>query len=234
MSTVRDLIKGSLRLIGAIATGETPSANEQADALLVLNEMLDAWSANGLMVYKLTRESFPLIAGQATYTIGPTGNFDTTRPLIIQDATIQVSGLEIPLKLYDFQEYAQIVLKTTGSTVPLTLFRDKSFPLDNLTLWPVPSAASNLILYSLKALTAFASANDTVSLPEGYAQALRYNLAGLLAPEYGKQLDPVIAAIAAESKATIQRKNLQPSHLKSDAFALTDRRRKTLNIYTGE
>jgi hypothetical protein len=64
MSTVRDLIKGSLRLLGATATGETPSSEEQADALATLNALLDSWSLERLMITEKIREQFALVAGK--------------------------------------------------------------------------------------------------------------------------------------------------------------------------
>jgi hypothetical protein len=50
VATVRDRIKRAMRLIGAAATGETPSADELADGLTALNAMLSSWSLESLLV----------------------------------------------------------------------------------------------------------------------------------------------------------------------------------------
>lgn len=230
--TAADLIKGSLRLIGAIATGETPSADEQSDALVVLNDMLESWSIDGLLVYQRVRENFALVPSQQTYTMGVSGNFNTSRPTRIVEAGIEINGNEIPVYIMNEQEWRDIGIKSLQSTIPQRLYTDGSYPLENVNLWPIPSAANNLILYSLKPLTSFTSTSNTVSLPPGYSRALRYNLALELAPEFGKAPSVVIASIASESKADIKRQNTQPVYMKSDAFGLVSR--KPFNWFTGE
>lgn len=98
MSTVRDLITDALLLIGAVASGENPTAAEQADALRSLNRMKDSWSGEGILIPKFIREVFVLTPGQSKYTIGPEGDFDTERPTLIykaaaSDADIVVNEL---------------------------------------------------------------------------------------------------------------------------------------------
>lgn len=48
MSTARDLITMSLRSIGVLHSGETPSAEEADDALDTLNQMLSSWLYEGI------------------------------------------------------------------------------------------------------------------------------------------------------------------------------------------
>ena len=40
-----------MRLIGALASGETLPADEAADGLMILNQMLDSWLAERLMAF---------------------------------------------------------------------------------------------------------------------------------------------------------------------------------------
>ncbi len=48
MTTARTLITRSLRTLGVLHSGETPSAEEANDALDALNEMLGAWIHDGI------------------------------------------------------------------------------------------------------------------------------------------------------------------------------------------
>lgn len=50
MATARDLLVTALRLIGAIASGEEPTAAEAQDGLDGLNHMLHGWKARGVDV----------------------------------------------------------------------------------------------------------------------------------------------------------------------------------------
>lgn len=48
MATCLDQITRALRMLGVVAEGETPRAEQSADALVVLNAMLAAWNNNGI------------------------------------------------------------------------------------------------------------------------------------------------------------------------------------------
>ncbi len=234
MSTVSDLIKGSLRLLGAIAQGETPSSNASADALSALNDMLESWSNDGFLIYHRVIESLTLTASTASYTIGSSGAFNTTRPVRIANALVKQSGSndEIPIRIYNEDEWAQISDKTLTSILPQGIYYDPNFALGLIYVWPVPSATASLILYSDKPLSNFSLIADTVSLPPGYKEAMRYNLAVRLAPEYGRPISQDIAMIASESKAAIMRTNNEPVYMQSDVFGLVGDK-KQFNIHTG-
>lgn len=233
MSIVSDLLKDSMRLIGAIATGETPSAAEQSDGLRSLNRMISAWNAEGLLIFKKTRETFPLVANQAAYTFGPTGNFNSIRPMKIEIVKMLVGGVEVPVSILNTQEWASIALKNTTSTYPTRVYFEGTYPLETMNVWPIPTDVNSIVIYSDKPITSFATVGDTISFPEGYEDAMVHNLAVRLAPEYGKSPDPVIIAIADKSKAAIKRKNVKPVYAKVDASRLAGHGR-SFNILTGE
>lgn len=234
MSTVSDLIKGSLRLIGAIAQGETPTSQDSADALSALNDMLESWSNDGLMLFNRTIEAFTLTPSTSSYTFGTGGDFNSARPARLIQANIKQSGdnSEFPVRIINSDEYSRIVDKTLQSTIPQCIYYNDNFALGVVYVWPVPSAANSLILYSDKPLSAFSAISDTVSLPPGYKEAMRYNLAMRLSPEYGKAISQDIAMQAMEAKASIMRANTEPVYMKSDVDGLLGDR-KPFNIYTG-
>lgn len=76
------IIYGALRLSkdGLKRPGRTASTEELADGLLRLNELVDAWGTNGLTKSFLLRTIVPLVAGQASYTIGTGGDVSIVQP----------------------------------------------------------------------------------------------------------------------------------------------------------
>ena len=73
-----DIVSRALKDIGALEAGETPTPEAAQDAFDMLNDMLDQWSNEDMMVFNFTEIIFPIISGQTQYTIGPnpsTANF---------------------------------------------------------------------------------------------------------------------------------------------------------------
>ena len=71
MTTPIEIISRALKDIGALEAGEVPTPDAAQDALDMLNDLIDQWSNEGMMVYNTTEIVFPLISGQTQYTIGP-------------------------------------------------------------------------------------------------------------------------------------------------------------------
>lgn len=234
MATVRDLLSRSLKLIGVLADGETASASMAQDALSTLNDMTEAWGVEGLMIYENERQVFPLVGGQSLYTMGVSGNFNTQRPNLISYAGLELTSsspvIELPLEIITEQEWAMITDKNMSSTVPTRIYVVDSFPLKKIYVWPVPSDANNLVLYTPKQINNFASINDTILLPPGYSRAIRYNLAVELAEEYGRELRSKTYEIAITSKAEIARLNTKNQIAIPDSFGMG----AGFNVLTGD
>lgn len=218
--TPRQLISSSLRLLGVIATSEAPTANEANDALLSLNALIDSWSNESLMIPFKVRESFPLVVNQQLYTFGPSGDFDSPRPLLIENALINPASsaptLELAMKILNKDQWANIIVKGTTSTFPLWLYMENQIPQAEVQVWPIPTAACNLILYSWKPLGNFATLDVQMVVQPGSERMMKYNLAVELAAEYGKPVDPSVLGIAISSKEAIMRMNTKPLYMSVD------------------
>lgn len=81
MSTVLDLIKDSLGIVGVISADETPNASDSQLALRTFKRMIESWSAEHLNIFRIQREVFELIPGKGIYTVGEDGDFETARPM---------------------------------------------------------------------------------------------------------------------------------------------------------
>ena len=215
--TGNDLIASAMRVIGALASGETPTGAEAADALLVLNQMLDSWTAERLTVFTITIGEFTLIPGTQVYTMGTGGLFNVPRPAKIDRASIvslnnPAQPLELPIQLYTDGDWQQVPLKIVNSTLPQGVYDDGAYPLRNLSFWPIPTVANKTRIYSWTALTQFPDLVTDILFPPGYPEALRYNLAMRLIAEMPGNFNPLMAQMAGgfavESLARIKSINM--------------------------
>lgn len=226
--TALDLIKSSLRLLNVLDAeiGENPSASQGQDALSVLNQMLDAWNAEHLMIFTESETTFSLIASQQTYTLGTGGDFNIARPPKLDMAfIIQLDNssqpLETQIPIYTDQQWANIPVKNIVSTLPLGVYDDCAFPLRNLSFFPIPSVTVQFKLWAWQALSLCQNLQTILAFPPGYQEAFRFNLAPRLASEYGRQTPIEVAAYAVESKARIKSINMAPIDMQSDSAVLS-------------
>lgn len=129
--------------------------------------------------------------------------------------TTSVGGnLDYPIvKILNYAEYGRIGLKSLTGPWPTHLYYQPSEVLGNIAVWPNPSQAGELHLPVDTILGSFSTLSDTIKLPQGYMQALRYGLAELLMPEIGRSDATMIAMIsrqAAIGKANVKRSNMRP------------------------
>lgn len=205
MASVLDIITSAMRKNGALTKSETPSADESADGLQMLNDLIGSWSTESMLVTARTTETFNLTGGVGAYTIGTGATFNTTRPMVITTGYIRSGTTDYTLELKDDETFAEITQKDIQSNIPLYLNYDNAYPTGTINIWPVPSASYTITLLSEKPLTAFSTVDETVNLAPGWNRALVYNLAEEMALEYGQPISPTLAKLANESKMAIKR-----------------------------
>lgn len=201
MTTALEIIERAMKKCGALTKSETPDADESNDALVSLNNLLSSWSNESISVYARTTESFSLVAGTSSYTIGVGQTFNTARPIFIADAYIRYSTLDYPVDVINDETYDSISDKSARGR-PTVLNYTAGNPSGTIRLWNNPDQVYTLYIVSEKELGQL-TLSSTVDLPPGWERALIYNLAVELAPEYGQQPDQLVYNIAVESKRMI-------------------------------
>lgn len=204
MTTAREIIVKAMQKVGILFKTEQPSADEINDGLSSLNAMLSSWSNDSLNCVARVIENFPLVGGTADYTIGTGQTFNTARPVFIVESHVRVSTIDYPLTIIPDAVYQGDIPYKDQQGIPQFLNYNNGYPYGTLRLYPVPSTDYTIYILSEKELSQF-TLNDTVSLPPGWEMALIYNLALILAPEYGQQADAVTVQMAVDSKRAIQR-----------------------------
>jgi len=240
MSTVREMVNGAARLINIIQQNESMTGDNLNVALYSLRNMIDSWSNNRLLIYKINEYVFPLTGAQ-TYTLGPGGDWDVPRPMKIQTAYArlqpnQIQQLDIAMQPLTIEQYAGVGVKNTPSTFPFAYYDDNSYPLRNVTLFPVPTGPADIVLWLREPLldsTTVETVDDQVDFPPGYERAFRFNLAIELAAEFGKTCGPELIAKANNAILEIERLNSVPMYLRGDGGMSRSGRNRYFNWITG-
>lgn len=205
------VITDSLKLLGVVAGHEVPTSAEQTDSFARLNELIDSWGTQAQTLVGHRRDLVPLSAGVQTYSIGIGGVFNVPRPMTIDAAAVLLPGAvptEAPVDVIFDQAYVAQAVKTLSGALVRMLYYTPSAPLGDVWVWPVPTGAQTLVLYSDEVLAQFPDLTTPVDLAPGYAKALRTNLAIELAPEFGRVVDPTVERLARESLADVKRANV--------------------------
>lgn len=238
--TALEIVTDSLELLQIYGAGDVISAADSGRMLSVLNDMLDSWSNLTLACFTILENSFPLVAGQQSYTIGPGGNINTTRPLKILDGpgTAYVQDFNgnnygvsvVPRDQWNLYGNRSILIQ---SDFPDTLFYDPQFPLGIVNVLPVPTINYTMFFDSYQQLADLATLTATLSLPPGYKRAIVTNLAVSAKPYFKTaQIDPLIVLEAKETFGNIKRTNLR-SNVAVMEPELVSRAEVSYNIYTG-
>ena len=234
MTTAGDLINGSLRLIGVLAEGETPSAETSQDALVAMNQMIDSWNTERLSVFSTQDQVFTWPAGELSRTMGPSGDFVGNRPVLLDDATYYrdpSTNVSYGIKFINQQQYDGIAVKTVTSTYPQVIFTNMTYPNIEMFVYPRPTRALEWHFISVEELTKPAMLDTELTFPPGYLRAFRYGLACELAPEFGVEPSPQVQRIAMVSKRNLKRIN-NPDDIMSMPYSLIATRQR-YNIYAG-
>jgi hypothetical protein len=232
--TAGDQINRSLRLLGILAEGETPSAAMSQDALIALNQMIDSWSTERLAVFCTQDQVFTWPAGEYIRTLGPSGNFIGLRPVMLDDATYfrdPGTNVSFGIKFINQQQYNGIAVKTVTSTYPQVCFVNMGFPDITMSIYPRPTRDLEWHFVSVQELTQPATLATELHFPPGYMRAFTYNLAMEFAPEFGVEPSPQVSRISMTSKRDLKRIN-NPDDVMSMPYAIVATRQR-FNIYAG-
>ncbi len=186
------LISGSLRMAGAIAQGETPTASQVTEAAEALNMFVKELQADGMPLWAMKQYSIPLTA-TSDYTIGVGSTVNTAKPLKIVQAFLHntSSEIDIPMRILTRDEYNRLGNKTSTGQ-PMQVFYEPQLTTGTLHTFPVPDtyaiANCEIVIVYQRPFEDFDAASDNPDFPQEWLNAVKAGLANLLAPEYGLPL----------------------------------------------
>ena len=174
---IRDLTTAALRLIGVVASGETPAGQESVDALFALNRILESMSTDIAFLFDSSSASHTVTTTSTEVTLGAAGNVVMPVEGMIEAITLNGNVITLvgPLDL-------------VANRPNVALLR-RSRPLAKLVFYAPLSVGDELVVHYRLPLAQYTTLDDDVVLPNGYANMLIYSLAMDVAPSYGVSVD---------------------------------------------
>ena len=208
---VTNLINHALSEIGVLAAGETASTEDQSFCLSRLNILLGTLSAKKIFLFFTTKESFTLTVGKAGHTFGSAGDFNSARPVSIEQAFIRDSaGVDHEVRIRPLDEY-DLISNKSQSGRPSKLYYNPTHSLGTVYFDVLPDSAYTIYISSKKPLTAYSTITDDLGVPGEVEVALLYLLAQNIAPSFGKSLSPESAVNARAAISAVIGLNLANS-----------------------
>jgi len=193
-SITRDqIISGALRLVGALALGETPTTDQVTESSEALNMLVKALQVDGMPLWAMKEYSVPL-ASSSTYEIGIGKTINIPKPLKIVQAYIHDSStnVDVPMRIITRDEYNRLGNKTVTGT-PIQLYYDVQREYGIMNVFPVPNSTAitnkTIKIVYQRPFEDFDASTDTPDFPQEWFEAIKYGLALRLAGEYAIPLE---------------------------------------------
>ena len=216
--TVRNLIEDAFQEMGILAAGEDVQSDDATLALRRLNMLIDSWKLVQSLSYTIDIERYTLTADKGSYTIGPSGDFLTERPVRISKANIIVTDTSPEVRyalniMERAEEWGHISAPLQYAPIPSHLYCDYAYPDATIYLYYGPSIAYDLELFTWNQLSQFKTTTEVVILPPGYYEAIMLSLAEKMCAAYGVPMDTrqMITADAAKARAKVRAVNKRPA-----------------------
>lgn len=208
MTTALTLITDALIEIGAHDLGQSVPAEDAALGLRYLNRIMERWSNSPAMFPVLPEISIPM-TGAASYTIGPTGDVVSARPLRVDRATFFSGGVEYGVNVLSRAEWDAISVKDVAGGPVSGIWFDAANTNARVYVYPKASEGT-LKLDAPTLLGTFASTSSALDLPAGYESAIVLTLASDLAGAFQRPLTPDLRVRTAGAVRVLKRTNTEP------------------------
>jgi hypothetical protein len=155
-----------------------------------LCDLINAWQTQGLKLWVNVDTEIPLVAGQATYTLGPSGSVDMTKPLRVLQGYYLYTATNTrrqftPLSWNDYLSLGMAGTLSTNQGPISQYFVNKQATQLSVTFWLCPdddeadNGAAHLLLQTQ--ITNPTELDETMNFPVEWRLALRWGLADELA-----------------------------------------------------
>lgn len=181
------VITGALRKLAVLPSGGTPSTAQISDCSDSLNALIKAMHSDGMPLWKISSQTFTTVDGTASYTVGPSQTVDCPKPLrILQAFQTPSGGTQVPLNVYTRYDFNILPVSSSTEGTPVNLYYQPLRTTGTIKLWPTPSDSTTTITFHYHSpYEDMDASTDDFDFPAEWIMALMYNLAWVMAPEYG-------------------------------------------------
>ena len=169
---------------GLIQEGQTANANQQADGISRLNDVINFAQTQGLKLHLLRDVSLGIQAAKGLYTLMPGGDVDMVKPISVIDGYYKDSnGIQRPLIPMSWNEWVRLSQPSVQGQVN-SYFVDKQYDRFNVNLWQIPdtnAATGDVHLILRVQATNISAITDDVVFPPEWFIYLQWALASELA-----------------------------------------------------
>ncbi len=215
---VKDLIAKAYLIAHVLGKGESLSLVKALDGFESLNDLIEQATICKTFSPYQTEIAVPMQTGQLVYTVGPSTvspppDVTAIRPVEVLSGYSRRIGQDLPVFItHAKQDYDYIQNKNLHSLGWNGLvYYQATYPAGTLYVYPMPGdTLTTLHLTVLANIAPFLSLEDEVSLPPGYYQYLKYDLAKRVCADHGQTFGPENADILDGCKAALEGNNLKP------------------------
>src|SRR4029453_16779373 len=136
----------------------------------VLNDLVDSWNTESLMIPSLRRDVYPLTAGVGSSTLGPGGTLGGERPQRVVSAALVSCGCGCGCS--GGCTSPELVSYYTHCGCNFGGEIDSAYPDANIRINPPPQQDQGLALQTWQTLSGFSDLNTAYGFAPGYALAL--------------------------------------------------------------
>ena len=176
-------------------------------ARMAANLLLGRWSSEGVNLWMVTKQSIPLVQGQATYSV-PTNNIVMLDTYIntTDGAGNEIDRLILPISRTEYASYPN----KEQQGFPTTYWQDRLIS-GTVTLWPVPDGTqTSLDFYQVGQIDdSNFTDGQTVNVPVYFLEAFAYGLAQRLASVWAPDKVGMLKPLADEAYNIAAQQNIE-------------------------
>lgn len=211
MPTVREFIRRAYRLVSASNPTIPLHGDDLSVGVEILNELLNFYAANGLLLPIATTTQVTIAIGQEEVTVGPASflpvpNITLGRLANLEDAWIELTGVTYPLIEKVRDEFLASFKYDPLQGLPRFIIPFYETKIARLRIYPSPSQQFEFFLRGKFQLTDVGPNDSMDILPDYHLRFLRYAVAKDISMDKGRAdaWTPKLESILVEARDVIE------------------------------